>query len=123
MGTLEPNPFLPVLVHNLLKSMDLLAQASHLFADRLLSNLKADEQRCRDHLQRSTAVATALAARIGCDCTSELVKEARETERSIREVAVSNGALSEADFDELLSPESLTRLGYELHGEKGAGDP
>ena len=95
----------------LLESLDLLAGADEILRRHCVEGIEADEARCRLHVETSTAAATALVPAIGYEAATEVVAEAHATGRSVREVAVSRGLVGDDDFDELLSPEAVTRLG------------
>ncbi|HHY46619.1 MAG TPA: aspartate ammonia-lyase, partial [Firmicutes bacterium] len=80
-GQLELNAFLPLIAHNLLHSIELLSNAVTLFAERCVSGIEADVVRCRENLQSSAGVATALVPYIGYEKASEIVAKARQTGR------------------------------------------
>jgi len=111
MGHLELNAFVPLIAEALLGSLDLLANASIIFRRLCVEGIAADEQRCRRSVENSTAAVTALVERIGYEVAQSVAQTARRENRGIREVAVERGVLSEQEFDELVSPEHVTRLG------------
>jgi len=92
----------PLIVENLLASVSLLAGAAKVLAEKCVAGLAADEQRCRELLERSLMLATALAPRIGYDAAAELAKEAFKTGKTIRQAALAGGLLTEKELDELL---------------------
>ena len=102
-GSLELNPFLPLIAAALLESLLLLARACEILRRFCVEGIEADEARCRAHVEASSAVATALVPALGYEAASEVVRRAHETGTSIREVALAGGRLSEAEFDELLT--------------------
>jgi aspartate ammonia-lyase len=110
-GSLELNPFLPLIAVNLLDSLDLLAGAAEILRTFCVAGLTADEERCRAHVDGATATATALAARLGYERASTLAAEAAAQGRSLREVVVGGGHLSAAEYAELTSAEAVCRLG------------
>jgi fumarate hydratase class II len=103
-GNFELNVTLPLLSHNLLQSVDLLAKSSRLFADKCLQALSANEERCESYIETSLALVTALVPHIGYDRAAELAKRAYETNRTIRDVALEARVLPAEQIDELLSP-------------------
>lgn len=111
LGSLELNPFLPLVAACLLDSLTLLARADNILRRHCVEGLEADEERCAAHVRASSAVATALVPELGYERTSALVREARERGLSIREVVLAKGLLSEERFEELLSAEAVCRLG------------
>jgi aspartate ammonia-lyase len=110
-GSLELNPFLPLVAACLLESLELLARADDILCRHCVLGLEADEARCRQHVLNSTAAATALLPEIGHDRVCELARASFETGRTIRELALAKGWLSATVFDELISPEAVCRLG------------
>ena len=110
-GSLELNPFLPLVAHCLLDSLDLLARAAGILRRFCVEGMTADEDRCRAHVQASTALVTALVARVGYEAASNIAHKASERRCSIREVVLAEGVLSEQEFDELTTPEAVCRLG------------
>ena len=110
-GNLELNAFLPVLADSLLNSVELLTNACDILRRNCIQGLKADEARCRSNVENSTASATALLPAIGHEKAVEVAEKAREQNRTIREVVVSEGLLSDEEFDHLIAPETVMRLG------------
>ena len=111
-GSLELNPFLPLVAGNLLESIETLANACDILRRHCVEGIEADEERCREHVESSTALATALLPAIGHERAAEVVAEAAATGRSIRRVIVDDGLMSEEEFEQLITPEAVTRLGY-----------
>ena len=110
-GSLELNPFLPLIANCLLESCDLLARGCEMLRRHCVEGIKANEERCRIHVENSTATATALVPAIGYEGACRLVKLAAESGGSIRETAIREGMLTAEKFDELVSPEAVCRLG------------
>jgi aspartate ammonia-lyase len=112
MGSLELNPFLPLVADALLDSFDVLARASDTLRRHCVEGLAADEERCRRHVENATASATALVPLIGYARASALVARARDTGRGLKETAVGDGFVTSEQFDEATSPEAVCRLGF-----------
>ncbi|MHC1726192.1 MAG: aspartate ammonia-lyase [Syntrophobacteraceae bacterium] len=110
-GSLELNPFLPLVAACLLESIDLLANASDILARLCVNGIEADEERCRKHVHNSTATATALLPALGYNDLCRVVNHAREQSRSIREIVLEEELLTLDQFEELISPEAVCRLG------------
>ncbi len=110
-GNLELNPFLPLVANCLLESMDLMAHADDILRRHCIEGLEADEARCRRHVENSTAAATALLPALGYERACEIVRRAKEQGGSIRETVINQGWLTGAEFDVLISPEAVCRLG------------
>ena len=114
LGSLELNAFLPLVADALLGSLDLLRNACSIFRRLLRGGLEADEARCRRHVDGATAVLTALVERIGYETATEVARAARENGKSVREIVIEGGLVSGPEFDQLISPERVMRLGHPL---------
>jgi len=112
MGVLELNPFLPIVADALLESIDLLVNACEIFRRNCISGIEADVDACRAHVDSSTAVATALIPVLGYGRVSELVSRSRATGRQIKEIAIEEGFVTAQEYDMLLTPEAVKRLGW-----------
>jgi fumarate hydratase class II len=98
----------PLVACSLLCSTALLTNAAKVFADKCIAGLAADEARCAELVERSLMLATALAPAIGYDAAAEIAKEAHETGKTIRQVALERGVLAEEELDRLLDPRRQT---------------
>lgn len=107
-GHFELNLMMPLLAHNLLGSVALLANATRAFTARCVKGLEADEARCKETVEKSLALATALAPKIGYDAAADLAKEAYRTGRTVREVALEGKVLPADELDALLDPRKMT---------------
>ena len=87
-GNFELNVMMPVMAHNLLQEIELLARAVRLFTDRCIRGLQADRRRCESLVEQSLAMVTALAPALGYDRAAQLAKQAFESGRTVREVAL-----------------------------------
>ncbi len=110
-GTLELNPFLPLVAECLLESLDLLRGACDIFRRLCVEGIEPNVARCRSNVDSATAIVTALVEEIGYDAASEIAQAARESGVSIRQVVLGRGLMSEEAFDRLIAPERVTRLG------------
>ena len=113
-GNFELNVMLPVIVRNLLESLTFLASACRLLADRCVDGITADEQRCLDLAQSSSAIVTPLNRYLGYEAAAAVVKQSLQERRSIRDVVIARGHLdagdlTEAQLDEALDVLSMTR--------------
>jgi fumarate hydratase class II len=115
-GTFELNVTLPLIAHNLLQQIELLASTADAFRERCIDRLEADAQRCRELVESTDIIVTALNPVIGYEKGAELVKEARRTGRTIREVALEHGVLPAEELDRLLDVRWMTRGGLEAPG-------
>jgi aspartate ammonia-lyase len=110
-GSLELNPFLPLVANCLLESMDLLARADDILRRHCIEGVEAEETRCREHVETSTATATALVPVLGYEHAAEAARFAKENHTTIRETVIAKGWLTGGEFDVLISPEAVCRLG------------
>ena len=107
-GQLELNLYKPVIAHAFLQSTRLLANASETFAERFVARIEANRDHCEQQVEQSMALATALNPAIGYDKASEVAKTALAENKSVREVAVEKGYLSEQEATEVLAPRKMT---------------
>ncbi len=101
-GNFELNVTLPLLAHNLLESIRLLAGAARMLADKCLQGLAADEARCASFIEQSLALVTALVPRIGYDRAAKLAKKAHAEGLTVRQVALKERVLPQEEIDALL---------------------
>jgi len=106
-GHLELNAFKPVIAHNVLKSIRLLADVANSFAQHCIDGIEPNTQRVREHLERSLMLVTALSPRIGYDKAAKVAKRALEVDGTLREVAVELGYLSGEEFDKWVDPRAM----------------
>jgi fumarate hydratase class II len=107
-GNFELNVMLPVIAHNLLQSIELLASTADNFTDQLVVGLKATD-RGPALVEQGLMLATALAPEIGYDKAADLSKEAYKTGKTIREVARKRTDLSKEELDRLLDARKMTQ--------------
>ena len=110
-GNFELNVMMPVMAHNLLQSISLLANASLLFAQKCVRGLKADGERCREMIEKSLALATALSPHIGHDAAARIAREAYESGKTIRQVAREKKVLPSEKLEKILDPWRMTEPG------------
>jgi len=107
-GILELNTYLPVMADALFESGLLLANVCRLFAERCVAGIEADEERCREYAEKSSALATALNPIIGYARAAEIVHRSLEQRRSIIELVIEDGILEEEEARRTLDPIHLT---------------
>jgi len=110
-GQLELNVMMPVITWNALHASGILRQAMIVLRTKTVEGLDADAERCRELLDRSTAMATALSPYVGYATTAEVAKAAVAQGRAIRDIVLERGLLDAATLDRILSPEAMTRPG------------
>jgi len=107
-GAFELNVRVPVIARNVLQSIAILSSASRLLAEKVIDGVEANEENLRRHAESTPAIATALNPLIGYDKATEIVNEAVETQRTIREVALDKG-VDEKTLDEALDLRAMAR--------------
>ncbi|WP_267163479.1 class II fumarate hydratase [Halovenus salina] len=107
-GQIDLNLYKPVLAYNFLQSAKIIANSSEVFAERFVAKLEANREHCADKVEQSMALATALNPAIGYDKASEVAKTALKEGKTVREVAVEKGYLTEEEADEVLDPAKMT---------------
>ena len=110
-GQLELNAFEPIIFYNLFQSIDTLAYAAKTFVDNCVMGITANEERCRQLVDNSVGIITAICPHVGYKKASELAKEAIISEKSVRELVLSKGLLGEKDIDRILDPKHMTEPG------------
>jgi fumarate hydratase, class II len=113
-GNFELNVMLPVMARNLLESIQLLANVSRLLADRCVMGIKANVEHCRKLAESSPSIVTPLNRYIGYENAAAVAKQALKEEKTIREVVIengyiSNGRLTEEQLDAALDVLAMTR--------------
>jgi fumarate hydratase class II len=118
-GLLELNVMMPLMADNLLASIDLLGNVVRVFARHCVAGIEARRERCRQLIEESLALTTALVPRIGYDEAARLTRRAYDQGRTIREVAREEAGLNRDELDRLLDPERMTENG--VRRAEGAG--
>jgi fumarate hydratase class II len=108
-GQFELNAMVPVMAANLLFAIHILAQGARLFAQRCVEGLLANDEHCREVVERSAPLATALAPLIGYDKAAALVSEAAREGKTLHDVALAQG-FSREELERLFDVRRLTEL-------------
>ena len=111
MGNFELNVMLPVIAHNLLQSIEILARTSDVLADKAIRGFTVNQEQIADLVDRNPIMVTALNPIIGYDLGAKIAKTAYAEKRRVKDVAAELTDLSKAELNELLDPLSLTRGG------------
>ena len=101
----ELNVAMPVMIDAFLESVDLLANVSNVFVNKLLSGLEVNEKRCRELIDQSLMMVTSLAPAIGYEQAAAFAKEAHKTGQTIRELCLEKAVLPADELDALLEPD------------------
>ena len=115
-GNFELNVMMPVMAHNLLESIRLLANVCDAFTEKCVSGISANKERCRELVELSMAMVTSLAPKIGYDRAAEIAKESARTGKTIREISRERKILPDAELDTALDPIGMTEPGGEGSG-------
>jgi fumarate hydratase class II len=107
-GNFQLNVFKPVMIHNFLNSVRLLADACRSFVDHCVLGMELDLARIEQNVKNSLMLVTALSPKIGYDKAAEIAHTAHHQHTSLRAAALKLGYLSEKEFDELVKPENMT---------------
>lgn len=110
-GNFQLNVMLPMITHNLLQSIGILANVSRLLADSAIKNFVVNEEAINSVLERNPILVTALNPVIGYEAGAAIAKQAYREGRPVRDVAQETTGLSDADLERLLDPLELTRGG------------
>ncbi|OYX41661.1 MAG: class II fumarate hydratase, partial [Sphingomonadales bacterium 32-64-22] len=106
-GQFELNVYRPVVGHNFLQSVRLLADAADSFRANLLAGLEPREDNIRRGLENSLMLVTALAPTIGYDKAASIAKVAHEQGQTLREAALASGDVSADEYDRIVRPEDM----------------
>jgi len=110
-GHFELNVTIPLIAYALHESVNVLANGARQFADACVAGLEADEARCRELVDRSLMLVTALNPHIGYDAAAAVAKEALATGKTLKEVVLARGLMASAALDAALDPTSMTKPG------------
>lgn len=106
-GHLQLNVFKPVIVHNLLESIGLLADGCVNFQTHCIEGMQANEQQMADHLENGLMLVTALNRHIGYDNAAKIAKKAYEGNQTLRQAAIELGLLTDEQFSEWVRPQDM----------------
>jgi aspartate ammonia-lyase len=116
-GQLELNVMMPVITHNVVFGLIIVGNATRVFAEKCVRGIEADAAQCAHWLERSPALVTALAPKIGYAEAAKLAKEALATGLTVKELVVKKKVLQGKELDEVLDLRAMTELG--VPGGKG----
>ena len=116
-GQLQLNVMMPVIAHNMVFGLMILANATRVFDERCVRGITADAEQCARWLERSPALVTALAPKLGYAAAAALAKEALATGLTVKELVVKKKLLEGKELDEVLDLRAMTELG--VPGGKG----
>jgi fumarate hydratase class II len=111
-GDFQLNVMLPVIAHNILQSITLLANVTRLLAEKAIQEFDVNEDRVVEFVHKNPIIATVLNPIIGYDKSAEVVKKALNEKKSVRQVVVEMGYLSAEEAEKILNPGLMTRPGF-----------
>jgi len=120
-GQLELNVMMPVVAHNLLFAMEIIGNAASVFAERCVRGIQADAAMCAHWLERSPAIVTALAPKIGYAEAAKLAKEALAKNLTVRQLVEQKGILKGDEIDAVLDYHAMTEIGVPGGGGSAGG--
>jgi aspartate ammonia-lyase len=110
-GQLELNVMMPVMAWNAIHATRILTQSMHVLQTRCVAGIRADVERCRELLDRSSAVATALSPYIGYAATADVAKTAVASGKSVAELVRERRLIPSDQLEQILSAEAMTSPG------------
>ncbi len=119
MGNFELNVMLPVIAHNLLEALELLANVSEVLADKAIVGFTVNQERIDDLVERNPILVTALNPIIGYDLAAKIAKEAYASGRKVIDVAAEMTDLPAEQLQRILAPAALTEVGITGGGAGG----
>src|SRR5579883_2103058 len=108
-GNFELNVYKPVMIYNFLHSVTLLTDACHGYVEYMLKGIEVNHATIQHHVEHSLMLVTALAPKIGYDKAAKIAHTAHVDHSSLKAAAVKLGYLTEAEFDDWVKPEKMTR--------------
>jgi fumarate hydratase, class II len=117
-GNFELNVMMPVMAHAMLESIEYLSKMLDAFREKCLDGITANEARCQQLLELNPSIATALNAAIGYDKAATVAKKSATEGKSVREVAIEMGLLSDEELDRYLNVREMTEPG--IPGSSGS---
>ena len=108
-GHFELNVFKPLIIHNILQSIEIMSDSSKTFALYCVKGIKADKKRIKYLLDNSLMLVTALAPRIGYDKAAHIAKTAHQNGTTLKQEVIKSGLIKESDYDKIMSPLKMTK--------------
>jgi fumarate hydratase class II len=118
-STFELNVMMPVMAFNLLQSIELLARSARVFADRCVTGLEANRERCEELVEQSLAMCTSLAPIIGYDKAADIAKESFKTGKTVRQIAAERKLMGDVELKKALDPIRMTQPQADMVGSGG----
>ncbi len=110
-GHFELNTFKPLIIHNILQSMDIMSDSSKNFANYCIKGLKANKERIKNLLNNSLMLVTALSPKIGYDNAAKIAKKAHKNGTTLKEESIKSGLITEKEYDKIVDPKKMIKPG------------
>ena len=108
-GHFELNVFKPLIIHNILQSMNIMSDASKSFANYCIKGLKADKKKIKSFLDNSLMLVTALSPKIGYDNAGKIAKKAYKNGTTLKEEAIKSGLINEKEYNRIVDPKKMIK--------------
>ena len=106
-GHFELNTFKPLIIHNILQSMDIMSDSSKNFANYCIKGLKANKERIKNLLNNSLMLVTALSPKVGYDNAAKIAKKAHKNGTTLKEESIKSGLITEKEYDKIVDPKKM----------------
>ena len=106
-GHFELNVFKPLIIHNILQSIHIMADSSKSFATYCIRGLKADKKKIKYFLNSSLMLVTALSPKVGYDNAAKIAKKAHKNGTSLKEEAIKSGLITEKEYTKIVNPKKM----------------
>ena len=106
-GNFELNTMLPVMAHNVLESIEILTTGMDAFAEKCIKGLEANTEKMLENVEKNPVLVTALVPKLGYDVAAEIAKEAMESDKTIKEIVLNKGLMTDKEVDEALDISKL----------------
>ena len=110
-GHFELNTFKPLIIHNILQSMDIMSDSSKNFANYCIKGLKANKERIKNLLNNSLMLVTALSPKVGYDNAAKIAKKAHKNGTTLKEESIKSGLITEKEYDKIVNPKKMIKPG------------
>ena len=108
-GHFELNVFKPLIIHNILQSIEIMSDSAKTFSEYCVKGIKADKKRIKELLDNSLMLVTALAPKIGYDKAALIAKRAYKNGTTLKQEVLKEGLLKNVEYDKIMNPLKMTR--------------
>ena len=108
-GHFELNTFKPLIIHNILQSMDIMSDSSKNFANYCIKGLRANKKRIKSYLDNSLMLVTALSPKVGYDNAAKIAKKAHKNGTTLKEEAIKSGLINKKEYEKIVNPKKMIK--------------